>query len=71
MLRRSGRTVKKRDFLKSLIVSSWRSMQKLHVIESREVRNLVPGVRKVYDAICNVIPTDNRPGLGNTYSRRS
>lgn len=71
MLRRSGRTVKKRDFLKSLILSSWRSMQKLHVIEPAEVRNLVPGVRKVYDAICNVIPTDNRPGLGNTYSRRS
>lgn len=70
MLRKSGRSIKKRDFLKSLILSSWRSMQKLHVIEPADVRKLVPGVRKVYDAICRVTPTDNRPGLGNTYSLR-
>jgi len=71
MLRRSGRLTKKRDFLRSLIVSSWRSMQKLHAVEPKEVRRLVPAVRKIYAAICEVSPTNNRPGLGNTYSLRS
>lgn len=70
MLRKSGRSVKKRDYLKSLILSSWRSMQKLHVLEPKDVASLVPGVRKVYDALCKVVPTSNRPGLGNTYNRQ-
>ena len=69
MLRKSGRTVKKNEFLKSLILSSWRSMQKLHVLEPKDVKTLVEGVRKVYDAMCDVKPTDNRPGLGNTYGK--
>lgn len=69
MLRKSGRTIQKRDYFKSLILSSWRSMQKLHVLEPHEAKNLVDGVRKVYDELCRVKPTDNRPGLGNTYGR--
>lgn len=69
MLRKSGRTIKKNEFLKSLILSSWRSMQKLHGLEPKDVKTLVEGVRKVYDAMCDVKPTDNRPGLGNTYGK--
>ena len=69
MLRKSGRTIKKNEFLKSLILSSWRSMQKLHGLEPKDVKTLVEGVRKVYDAMCAVKPTDNRPGLGNTYGK--
>jgi hypothetical protein len=71
MLRKSGRIVKKREFLKSLILSSWRSMQKIHRLEPQDVKMLVPGVRKIYEAICRVVPTDNRPGLGNTYNHRA
>ena len=69
ILRKSGRTIKKNEFLKSLILSSWRSMQKLHALEPKDVKTLVEGVRKVYDAMCDVKPTDNRPGLGNTYGK--
>lgn len=69
MLRKSGRTVQKREYFISLIMSSWRSMQKLQVLEPKDAKNLVEGVRKVYNEICQVKPTDNRPGLGNSYGR--
>ena len=69
MLRKSGRTVQKREYLKSLVLSSWRSMQKLQVLEAKDTKNLVEGVKKVYDELCKVKPTDNRPGLGNSYGR--
>ena len=69
MRRKSGRHVKKNEFLKSLILSSWRSMQKLHALDPKDVKALVSGVRKIYDAMCDVKPTDNRPGLGNTYGK--
>ena len=42
---------------------------KLHGLDQKEVKTLVEKSARSLDAMCDVKPTDNRPGLGNTYGK--